>query len=411
MAMQTFTPFEYLMIAIANAQGLDKKLFEERIEWTKSNGKHLRNFIDDAEDKPKYVRCVMELERLLSGQTKSNLMIGLDATASQLQMMSALCGCHKSAYNVNLIDPTKRLDVYMSLLNAMNQYLPEDKWIQASKDGIGGGFTRDSLKKPLMHSLYDSTKTPRDTFGKGSIELTSFYNALDNDVAVGCRKLQADIRAAYEYEKLQYEVTMPDGFEAITKVMRADDKTVELEELLNPNGNASHFTHRIKINAPDEEYRALGADMIHRTDSFVLRELKRRTRHNKVDLLKVMEITEGCRVTNTDKFISLREVELLLKGKQDYSDNDLGQLRSKIELVIDNPVFDVVSVHDEFECHLTNMNYTRKYYADILAEIAESRLCENLLQQLYGKPSLAYEQEGDGKALAQLIRQANYHLS
>ena len=35
--MRQFTDWQYLMIDVANQFGLDKKLFEERIEWTQTH--------------------------------------------------------------------------------------------------------------------------------------------------------------------------------------------------------------------------------------------------------------------------------------------------------------------------------------------------------------------------------------
>ena len=39
--MIKFTAFEYVLISIANAYGLDKLLFEDRIQWCKNQGKKL----------------------------------------------------------------------------------------------------------------------------------------------------------------------------------------------------------------------------------------------------------------------------------------------------------------------------------------------------------------------------------
>ena len=58
------------------------------------------------------------------------------------------------------------------------------------------------------------------------------------------------------------------------------------------------------------------------------------------------------------------------------------------------------------------MNMTRFIYAELLAEIAESDLCQEILSQIYRDDTLVYEKEGDGNLLAETIRNnANYALS
>ena len=48
--MRNYSPFEYLLISISNAAGLDKLLFEDRIQWCKDQGKKLYQLINEAED-------------------------------------------------------------------------------------------------------------------------------------------------------------------------------------------------------------------------------------------------------------------------------------------------------------------------------------------------------------------------
>ena len=80
--MTKYSPFEYVLISIANAYGLDKMLFEDRIQWCKDQGKKLYNMVNEAEDPALYLRGVQELQRLVSGNTDSNYMMGLDACSS-----------------------------------------------------------------------------------------------------------------------------------------------------------------------------------------------------------------------------------------------------------------------------------------------------------------------------------------
>ena len=41
---------------------------------------------------------------------------------------------------------------------------------------------------------------------------------------------------------------------------------------------------------------------------------------------------------------------------------------------------------DEFTCHPNYMNWVRKTYMEIMAEISDSTLIDDILSKLYGKP-------------------------
>lgn len=79
--MRQFTAWQYLMIDVANAWGLDKKLFEERIEWAQSNIDKLEELADQAETKPLYHKAVMAIRKVQQGKPTGH-MVGLDASCS-----------------------------------------------------------------------------------------------------------------------------------------------------------------------------------------------------------------------------------------------------------------------------------------------------------------------------------------
>ena len=133
---QTFTGMQYLKIAIANAYGLDKHVWQDRLNWFKRNQGQLESLDKDA-DEPvlyrKYVRAFRQAER---GEPIGTP-IGLDATASGLQMLAVMSGCAKTAEAVNLIDTGKREDVYNKMSDHMSQMLSRP-------------IDRKDLKKPVM---------------------------------------------------------------------------------------------------------------------------------------------------------------------------------------------------------------------------------------------------------------------
>ncbi|UYF10837.1 DNA-directed RNA polymerase 2 [Vibrio phage 12VC501] len=407
--MNKYTPIEYIMIQIANSFGKDKLLFEERIEWVKTNGKKLRTLADEADDKAQYIRAVLELERVMNGQKFTNLPIGLDATASGLQILSILSGCVTTGSQVGLVIPNKRCDVYTALGNHMNEYLPEDKQIVLSGTPREGQFTRQDLKDPLMTHFYFSKEQPKKVFGDNTVELIAFYKAVEQ-MAPGANALMHDIYGAMRKDATEYKWTLPDGHTAFTRVFVEKDFKVELEELKNRSGNSSTFTHRMHVNAPNERDVALVANVVHSVDGFLVREMQGRMNHNKKQLLKVLDVTAGCKVTNRDEMVSIYESEHLLNGKTQYTDNTLGLLREVIESVIENPIAPMTSVHDQFNTVAPFCNQMRQYYIDICAQMAESNMIQSILRELYFNPNLRYVKEGNHLELAKAIRNSNYAI-
>lgn len=407
--VNTFTPFEYILIAAANAFGQDKLVFEERIEWAKSNGKNLRKMLPIADDIPLATRAVLEIERIRDGARTTQFMMGLDACASGVQVLASLCNDHTAAQYVGLVDPNKRCDVYASQVEFMNQYLPEDKWIALGKDSTAK-FTRDMVKYPFMTHFYDSTAVPEEVFGERTIELLAFYRAVEA-MCPGVSNLILDIKGAIKPDALSYAWTGFDGFRAITDVMVATEHKVIVEGMKNRFGGEATFTHIHRTNAPDPRYKALLANVTHNVDSGLVNEMDRRCNHDKKKLLKVYGAIQGCKVTNAmdQKFVSLRECDALLNGKEDYTDNELGLLARVIESVIDEPTGPLVTVHDEFKSYPHMMNSVRKHYRNILAEVADSNSMERILRDLYKDPNLKYTKEGSN--LGDVIRQSQYALA
>ena len=79
--MRKFTAFEYVLISIANAYGLDKLLFEDRIQWVKDNYAQLEQLADKADVKPLYMKAVHELRNVVAGKPTGHI-VQLDATCS-----------------------------------------------------------------------------------------------------------------------------------------------------------------------------------------------------------------------------------------------------------------------------------------------------------------------------------------
>ena len=136
--MQKFSGYEYLLIDAANQFGLDKLLFEERINWAMHNLSTLEAFAAQADNKPLYMKAVQAIRKAQAGQPMGHV-IGLDAVCSGIQVMSALTGCVAGATATGLVDPDRRADAYSEVTDVMATLL-----------GGSVAVSRDDAKKATM---------------------------------------------------------------------------------------------------------------------------------------------------------------------------------------------------------------------------------------------------------------------
>lgn len=231
--MNLFTGFQYLLIDAANQFGLDKLLFEERIQWGMDNLANLEALADQAEakTKPLYVKAVQAIRKAQAGIPTGHL-VGFDASCSGIQVMSALTGCYSGAHATGLVDPNVRADAYTAVTSAMNEVL----------GGVGIKISRAKAKEATMTSFYGSKAKPIEIFGEGTPELAAFYAAA-TVVAPGAWGLLQDLLASWQPYALKHEWQLPDGYEAKVKVMNKIETRIEVDEL-----DHATFTYQYYVN-------------------------------------------------------------------------------------------------------------------------------------------------------------------
>lgn len=264
MAQRQYSPFEWICVDIANqaGRGLDKKLFEQRIEWVMTNYRCLTVLATPQKERPLYVKAVMALFEAARG-IASGHMVGLDATCSGMSIMSVLTKCYKGCWATNLIDPDVRNDAYTLVTDAASQ-------------ALGGGMeiSRADAKNATMTGLYGSQAEPKKVFGEDTAELAAFYQGLA-DTAPGAVELLGDLKAAWQAYALAHTWILPDEYCAHVKVMVKMEARVVLEEL----GDMS-FTHYYRINEGVERDLKLIANVTHSFDAYLLRSLVRRCNYD-----------------------------------------------------------------------------------------------------------------------------------
>ena len=417
--MKTYTPFEFLCIDVANQADMDKKLFEERIQWVKENFNRLLYLQTSKKERPLYVKAVTALYRACKSEAIGH-MVGLDATCSGMSIMSVVTKCYKGCLATNLIDPDVRNDAYTMVTNAAGEMLDGDLIV-----------TRQDAKDATMTTLYGSQAKPREIFGTDTEELDAFYAGL---VAVAPRavELLGDLRMAWQPFALEHRWVCPDNFTVRIKVMqKVEGERVEVDEL-----DGASFTYEYYVNEGTKTDLKLVANVTHSLDAYLLRSMERRCNYNKPKVkaaLLRLELEAMHRANGTTTEWNLQEPtnlaeqliavwagcempdarlfnELDTTNVQYMGDKHIGQMIALANQLLEREPFEIVTVHDEFKCHANWCNWMRLTYAQIMADLARARVLEDIYEQITGMTP-TYEGQMDGDELAALILGSNYALS
>lgn len=417
--MKTFTPFEYLLIDAANNFGLDKQVFESRIQWAKDNLANMEQLIDQCpiKTKPLFIKAVMSI-RKAQNKVPSGHLVGLDAVCSGLQIMSVVTGCYAGAKATGLVDPNVRADAYSLLTETMNNIL--------AAENLSVSVSRQHAKEALMTVLYGSKAKPIEIFGKETPEINAFYKAVTM-IAPGAWELLQDLLASWQPYALTHEWTLPDGYYARVKVMTGKESRIQVDEL----GGAT-FTYYYYVNEGTKKGLSNAANVVHSLDAYVLRSMHRACNYN------VENVTNALSIMNQEKetrdMFGYKDQVLLSGTKADYyldlykqtkvvdlciidylntanviciPTELLNKLIAKCELMLTHKPFDLVTIHDEYKCHANYANYMRQHYIDTLASLAEGDVLSHILSQLHNSKGTYKKLSTD---LSTYIKDSNYGI-
>jgi len=423
--MKTFTGWQYLLIDLANAFGLDKKLFEERIDWATAHLGALESMVGIADSKPLYVKAMLAVRKAQKGLPSGHL-VGLDAVCSGMQIMSCMAGCEAGARATGLIEQDVRSDAYTAVTKAMNELLGE----------LGVSVSRQDAKDATMKSLYGSKAEPKKIFGEGTDELAAFYAGLVK-VAPGAWDMLCILLDSWQPYALQHAWQLPDGFDVKVKVMDTIETRIEVDEL-----DGASFTYQYKENmglpVGHHKTKSNAANVVHSVDAYVLRSVHRRCNYDRegatfansillheemrrqaeslglARLTQEEEAKEGSKIAyyvNLWKQTNMADVVVLpwlnAATVKCLPNRMLMKLVQITGAMMQHKPFEVVTIHDEFKCHPNNMNALRWHYKEILAELSESTTLDYILSHIHGKSITVNKMSNN---LGQKIRQANYAL-
>lgn len=251
--MQTFTGTQYLKIDIANCFGLDRLDWQDRLHWFENNEPDLESLDVNAKSPILFRKAVRALRTAQQGKPVNHPM-GLDATASGLQIMGLLSGCVATAKATNLVNTGHREDVYESVALEMQTH------------GCSN-IDRTVVKKPVMTVFYGSKAQPKAIFGEESPELFAFYDALKEKLP-GAFELMDILQSYWRSDVTHHAWTLPDGHRAIVPVIEIEERRLEIDE-----ANHMRVTYRTKVLSKKRNSRALAANIVHSIDGWVVRRM------------------------------------------------------------------------------------------------------------------------------------------
>lgn len=393
-----FNPMQYLAIDIANHYGLDKKNYEDRIEWVKTNEKYLEDFENQAEEPVLFHKAVNALRKVQSGKPVGHA-VALDSASSGLQIMSAVMRCKDGASMTGLIDPDNRVDAYTIITERMNEKLNGKVQV-----------TRKDAKRAIMTFLYGSEAVPEEVFPEPDV-LNCFYAVIE-EYCNGAYTLLNILLNSWDSKAKHYAWYMPDGHYVYIPVMKSVTTRVELTDWgYKPNAI-------INENLPVKFAKANPANAIHSIDAYILRTMVRRCNYNKPKVKEVMqtlkssqdlEVNENLALVKRYRLTAMADITELdtIKENADYLPPELkDKLVSIFESMLKHEPFDIITIHDSFACHANHCNQMRFHYKEILAELSESTVIDDICSQIYGFRDTIDK----GESIAKYIRNSNYAI-
>ena len=328
-----------------------------------------------------------KIVQLIEESESTGMFIGADARASGIQLLSILSGCETSAIHVGLLDKSNE------------PYALAGERADLVVNVAKGETSRSIFKECCMHHFYGGTKTPKLRLGEENLE--GFYETLE-ELFPGCEELKNDIQNCYWNTEV-FTAVFPDGF-----MMQQPVIGIMVLELDFPNDPEVTFGYRYKYLQGKRKGLELAANLVHAVDGYVARELIYRAAKGSYGQINELALVRA--IKQADASIKPNDTFCLYKLHNTpiskwvlLGRNFLEKAYAYFKAAETMPSFTVISIHDDFKCHPNYVHWMKFLYIEILAEIANSDLTKDLLEQINPKKNIPYEPT---PALAVKLRQA-----
>ena len=258
----------WLKVDIANAFGLDKELWADRVAYV---DEHITDMLADIDawsakaDDPLLAKSALLAYRDSLATGKSSHIVRLDATTSGPQLMSVMTRDIAGMERFNVIGSSARRDFYTEVAQAIYDQTRDSKLWGSNPDFKK---IRKDIKRSIMTYYYNSEANPKAYFGEDSKELKVFYDVMETS-ATGAVALKKYINSLWSDKVLYNAWYLPDGHYAYCPVMVQDKKRVEIKEM---KGGTATMTVVCDVNKPSHEpHRSLMPSTIHSIDALMMR--------------------------------------------------------------------------------------------------------------------------------------------
>ncbi len=327
-------------VDLANHYGLDKKTFDERVQWVVTNLDNLESFQSKAESPYEFNKAVKAIRIYQQGLLPAH-MVYLDASNQALQLYAVLTGDKKTAMTCNLASGQIMADAYQLLADAMNKYMELACFNRSicKKALMTTMYGKADAYSEMLSKMYPRSSTPAIDFeveykrdvhiDKDSTQIYPQHMTMHDAFNEAMREIAPkaimamDAIQSLNDEKIgTYYWTLLDGFK-----IKYDVKVeVEIDFLdYTRNGIAVEVTGTKEIYRPDKGNRGMAPNVIHSVDGYIARQLVKRMH------------ARGLFIT---------------------------------------------TIHDAFACMPEDCDIMREIYADLLVELLDSDLLNDILTQI-----------------------------
>lgn len=259
----------WLKVDLANNYGLDKILFEDRVNWVNANIDSMlanpQTWIDKADEPLLFKKALLAYqEGVIEGKPIGHI-CQLDATASGPQILSVLARDEIGMKYLNVLGNDERYDLYTLVAKEVYENTKNSPlW-----NKFNGDFSaiRKQIKKCIMTSYYNSQAKPKEFFGADTKELDEFYKALKK-LTPGAIKAQNYINGCWDDKRDTNVWTLPDGHTAYCPVSKTLESRIEIPEC----SAKIVYTHTVH-KANSAEHRSLAPNLVHSLDGMICRHI------------------------------------------------------------------------------------------------------------------------------------------
>lgn len=375
--MHRFSPLEYLQIDIASRFGLDKKSWEERLDWVKTNESKLESLENQADEPAEYYASVCAYRAAQRGEAIGHA-IALDSTSSGSQWLAVLTDDRAAALMCNVLNAGERADLYTKVYKKVSAIIGDNPFI-----------TRDKVKKAIMIALYGSKAGPEDLFGTN----VDVFEQVMADELPKAWELNQFFASHWRSDVDTVHWILPDNFHVNLTIRTKKETEFVFKNKLRT------FIHE-EISASPYG-RALGPGCCHSLDALAVREITALAMHNPSQIQRIKNymnqkgmsfsleevnkknyemVKTLVKLYEESGFLSARVLDYIDKYSISLVPED--ELRELLSLVPEKP-FKIFCVHDSYHVHPNYGNDIRWLYITQLARVSRSNMLQFILRQMY----------------------------